>query len=158
MLTLIVARDAAGAIGKDGDIPWRAPEDLKMFQRETKGGALVMGRRTWESLPVKPLKDRLNCVVSRDPSLAEHVFETPEAAIKSAYDAGYHRVYGIGGAGIYEALLPLADRLMVTEIALSVDGADAHFPEFDEADWREVTRRELRGTAPTCVVRELLRL
>jgi len=158
MLTLIVARDAAGAIGKDGDIPWHAPEDLKMFQRETKGGALVMGRRTWESLPVKPLKDRLNCVVSRDPSLSEHVFETPEAAIKSAYDAGYHRVYGIGGAGIYEALLPLADRLMVTEVALLVDGADAHFPEFDEADWREVTRRELRGAAPTCVVRELLRL
>ncbi len=63
MLTLVVARAKGGAIGRDGDIPWHAPEDLKMFQRETLGGALVMGRRTWESLPVKPLKNRLNIVV-----------------------------------------------------------------------------------------------
>lgn len=73
MLTLIVARARNSAIGKDNDIPWFAPEDLAMFKRETVGGAMIMGRNTWESLPVKPLKSRLNVVVSRDASLTEHV-------------------------------------------------------------------------------------
>lgn len=157
MLTLIVARARGGAIGRGGDIPWHAPEDLKMFQRETRGGALVMGRRTWESLPVKPLKDRMNCVVSRDHDLAEHVFATPEAAVAAARAAGYHRVYGIGGARIYGALLPVADRLMVTEVALDIEGADAHFPDFDEGDWREIGRWTLRDADPACTLRELVR-
>ena len=64
MLTLIAARARNGAIGKDGTLPWHIPEDLKFFKRETLGGAIIMGRRTWESLPFKPLKDRLNLVVT----------------------------------------------------------------------------------------------
>ncbi|MGR3416285.1 dihydrofolate reductase [Paracoccus sp. (in: a-proteobacteria)] len=71
MLSLIVARAQDGAIGKDNRIPWHIPQDLRMFQRETTGGALIMGRRTWESLPVRPLKNRLNCVLSRDARVAE---------------------------------------------------------------------------------------
>ncbi len=73
MITLIVARDRNGAIGKDNTIPWHAPEDLKAFQRETLGGAIIMGRNTWDSLPVKPLKNRLNIVVSSDPNCADLV-------------------------------------------------------------------------------------
>lgn len=157
MLSLIVARARGGAIGRDGDIPWRAPEDLKMFQRETLGGALVMGRRTWESLPVKPLKNRMNLVVSRDKGLTEHVAGSVEDALWMAREAGYSRLYGIGGAGVYEALLPLADRLVVTEVALDVPGADAFFPAFDEAEWREVSRTPLRAADPACTLRELLR-
>ncbi|MEM9422743.1 MAG: dihydrofolate reductase, partial [Pseudomonadota bacterium] len=65
MISLIVGRSTNGAIGRDGDIPWHVPEDLKFFQRETMGGAIIMGRKTWESLPFKPLKNRLNVVVSR---------------------------------------------------------------------------------------------
>ncbi|HBZ42651.1 MAG TPA: dihydrofolate reductase [Maritimibacter sp.] len=158
MLTLIVARARGGAIGRDGDIPWHAPEDLKMFQRETKGGAIIMGRKTWESLPVKPLKDRLNIVVSRDSGLAENVVGDVDAAVALARDQGWHRVYGIGGAGIYDALLEKADRLMVTEVALDIPDADAFFPAFEESDWREVSRQVLRDDNPSCELRELIRI
>ncbi len=156
-LTLIVARDQNGAIGRDNDIPWFAPEDLASFQRETMGGALIMGRRTWESLPVKPLKGRLNCVVSRDADLTEHVFSSPVAALEFAYGAAYRRVYGIGGAEIYRSLLPLADRLLITEVDLAVEGADAHFPDFAADDWREIGRVSLRATDPGSVLTEYLR-
>ena len=108
MLTLIVARARNGAIGKGNTIPWHAPEDLAAFQRETTGGAVIMGRRTWESLPFKPLKNRLNIVVSRDASVWETVAPSPQAAVEMAAAAGYARLYGIGGSSVYATLLPLA--------------------------------------------------
>lgn len=157
MLTLIAARARNGAIGKDGGIPWHIPEDLAMFQRETTGGALIMGRLTWESLPVKPLKNRLNCVISRDAGLAEHVFADLDAALRHCHAAGWHRVYGIGGEGIFAALLPRADRLMLTEVDLDIPDADADFPPFDEGEWVEIARRTLRETGPRATLRELLR-
>lgn len=156
MLTLIVARAANGAIGKDNEIPWHSPEDLKMFQRETTGGAVIMGRRTWDSLPFKPLKNRFNCVVSRDTSLTEQVVGSVTEAIALCYAQGYQRLYGMGGESIYRELLPLADRLLVTEVDLTIEGADAFFPDFAEADWTEISRRPLEG-APACTLRELLR-
>ncbi|WP_407492213.1 dihydrofolate reductase [Pseudooceanicola sp. MF1-13] len=155
MITLIVARDRNGAIGKDGDIPWHLPGDLKMFQRETTGGAVIMGRATWESLPVKPLKSRLNIVVSRDASLAEHVVGSVEDAIALARSEGYFRIYGIGGAGIYKEMLPLADRLLLTEVDCAVEGADTWFPEVAEADWREIARSKGAGDVGY-LVRELV--
>ena len=157
MLTLIAARDRNGAIGKDNDIPWRAPEDLAFFQRETTGGAIVMGRRTWESLPFKPLKNRLNLVVSSDPAVAEQVFPSPDAAVDHAHGTGYRRVYGIGGAGIYRVLLPVADRLLVTEVDLAVPDADAFFPDFDMTDWHRLGSVPLRADDPSCVLYEYLR-
>ena len=157
MLTLIAARDRNGAIGKNNGIPWRAPEDLAFFQRETIGGAVIMGRRTWESLPVKPLKNRLNLVVSSDPAVAEQVFPLPGAAVDHAPRAGHRRVYGIGGAGIYRALLPAADRLLLTEVDLTVPDADAFFPDFDEADWLCLGSVLLRPADPGCVLFEFLR-
>lgn len=157
MISLIVARARGGAIGRDGDIPWHAPEDLRAFQRETRGGAVIMGRRTWESLPVRPLKDRLNILVSRDSSLAEHVCASVSAAIERAQAAGYHRIYGIGGAAIYAEMLPLAHRLLITEVALDVADADAFFPEFERGQWREIARSTLRTEAPACVLHEWLR-
>lgn len=157
MLTLIAARARNGAIGKDGDIPWHIPEDLAMFQRETTGGALIMGRLTWESLPVKPLKNRLNCVISRDAGLTEHVFADIDAALQFCRDSGRHRIYGIGGQRIFAALLPLADRLMLTEVDLDIPDADADFPAFDEGDWIEINRHVLHDTAPRATLRELVR-
>ncbi|EBA07720.1 dihydrofolate reductase [Sagittula stellata] len=145
MITLIAAHDRNRAIGKDGDIPWHIPEDLAMFKRETLGGAIVMGRKTWESLPFKPLKDRLNIVVSRDTSLHEHVVGSVEDAIALAQSQGYFRIYGIGGQRIYEAMLPLAHRLLITEVDTVVEEADAFFPDVGEG-WREVS---------TCVVSEM---
>src|SRR5690606_7264798 len=100
-----VARARDGAIGKQGTIPWRAPEDLAFFQRETTGGAVIMGRRTWESLPVRPLKNRLNIVVSSHSPDAPLVCRSVEAALAAAEQAGHARIYGIGGAHIYAALL-----------------------------------------------------
>jgi dihydrofolate reductase len=157
MLSLIVARARNGAIGKDNEIPWHAPEDLKMFQRETTGGALIMGRRTWDSLPVRPLKNRLNCVLSRNPEVSEHVFTTAAAAIGFCRGAGYHRIYGIGGEAVYRELLPLADRLLITEVEMTIDDADAFFPDFDDTDWLELHRQPLEQASPRCTLRELIR-
>lgn len=157
MLTLIAARDRNGAIGKDNGIPWRAPEDLAFFQRETTGGAVIMGRKTWESLPFKPLKNRLNLVVSSDATIAEQIFPSPQAAVDHAHHAGHRRVYGIGGAGIYQALLPLADRLLLTEVDLAVQDADAFFPDFDRNQWDCLGSFDLRGDSPRCTLFEYLR-
>ncbi|TBN41186.1 dihydrofolate reductase [Paracoccus subflavus] len=157
MLTLIAARGIDGAIGKNNKIPWHAPEDLAFFQRETTGGALVMGRRTWISLPVKPLKNRLNLVVSSDESIAEQVFSSPEMAVDHACRSGHRRVYGIGGAGIYRALLPQADRLLLTEVDLAVPDADAFFPGLDLAQWTCIGSFSLRPADPACVLVEYLR-
>ncbi len=158
MLTLIVARGAGGAIGKDGAIPWHAPEDLAAFQRETTGGVLIMGRKTWESLPVKPLPRRVNIVVTSQPMQADGAVFLPfDAALAHARSAGHTRLYGIGGAGIYAALLPVADRLLITEVDAQVTGADAFFPDFDESNWREITRIPLRADSPRATLRELIR-
>lgn len=157
MISLIVARDRNGAIGKDNTIPWHAPEDLKFFQRETSGAAVIMGRNTWESLPFKPLKNRLNIVVSTRGSEAEHVVSSLEAAIALAEQHGHRRIYGMGGARIYKEMLPLADRLLITEVETEVDGADTWFPEVSDAEWRELGRTVLRTDDPVCTVRELLR-
>ncbi|MBR9841975.1 MAG: dihydrofolate reductase [Rhodobacteraceae bacterium] len=157
MISLIVARDRNGAIGKENTIPWHAPEDMKAFQRETLGGAIIMGRHTWDSLPVKPLKSRMNIVVTRQAGLAEHQVESVEEAVEMAHAAGYRRVYGIGGAGIYAAMMPLAQRLLVTEVDMTVEGADTFFPEFGVETWREIGQHALRDEAPRCVLHEYLR-
>ncbi|MBD1202816.1 MAG: dihydrofolate reductase [Rhodobacteraceae bacterium] len=157
MLTLIVARARNGAIGKGNTIPWHAPEDLAAFQRETTGGAVIMGRRTWESLPFRPLKNRLNIVVTRDPSVWDTTAPSPQAAVEMAQAAGHARLYGIGGSAIYQALLPLAHRLLITEVETEVEGADAFFPAFDESEWRVIWERRLREDGPGCVLREFVR-
>jgi len=118
-------------------MPWDLPEDLAMFQRETRGGAVIMGRRTWESLPAayRPLKGRFNVVVTRS-DLAG-----PEAVVRSVQEA--------------PALLPLAHRLLITEVDLEVADADTFFPAFAEEEWREIGRHVLRTDEPGCVLREL---
>ncbi|UWR00478.1 dihydrofolate reductase [Rhodobacteraceae bacterium S2214] len=160
MISLIVARAKNNAIGRDGDMPWHLPEDLAMFQRETRGGAVIMGRRTWDSLPeaYRPLKGRHNVVVTRSAlDGPDDVVESIEAAIAACHAAGYTRVYGIGGAGIYAALLPLADRLLITEVDLTVSDADTFFPTFDETEWRQIGQHVLRPEGPACVLRELIK-
>ncbi len=157
MITLIVARARNGAIGKDNDIPWHAPEDLKAFQRETLGGAVIMGRNTWDSLPFKPLKNRLNIVVSSNPEAAEIVVPSIESAIALAQAEGYVRIYGIGGAGIYKGMFDLADRLMITEVDLEVAEADAYFPTFNNDDWRVTAEVPLRAADPACLLKEYQR-
>ena len=157
MITLIVARSQNGAIGRDGTIPWDVPEDLKFFQRETLGGAVIMGRNTWDSLPVKPLPRRFNIVVSSDDGVADVVVPSVPAAVELAYGQGYHRIYGIGGAGIYKEMLPLAHRLLISEVDIDVDDADTFFPDFDAASWNLISKGVSREAAPKCVAHEYIR-
>jgi dihydrofolate reductase len=158
MLTLIVARARGGAIGRAGTIPWHAPEDLALFQRETTGGVVIMGRKTWESLPIKPLPRRSNIVITSSAMALDGAqFMTLDAALTFCKTALNPRIYGIGGAGIYTALMPLADRLLITEVDLAVPDADAFFPNFDETAWLDIARYPLRSAAPAAQARELLR-
>lgn len=157
MISLIVARARDGAIGKNNEIPWHAPEDLAFFQRETLGGAVIMGRRTWESLPFKPLKNRLNLVVTSKGCGAEHEVRSVADAVSLAYETGYRRIYGIGGASIYAEMIGLADRMLVTEVDVQIDDADTFFPHFGAADWHRVGSTALRDAAPSCVAHEYLR-
>ncbi|MEC8195322.1 MAG: dihydrofolate reductase [Pseudomonadota bacterium] len=157
MISLVVGRARNGAIGRDGDIPWFLPEDLKTFQRETLGGAIIMGRATWVSLPKKPLPKRFNIVVSSQADAADVVVPSVAEAVKLAYAEGYHRVYGIGGFGIYSEMLPLADRLLISEVDMDVPDADTFFPEVDLSQWRLASSRLLPGEGPKCEVCEYLR-
>ncbi|MFN7002670.1 MAG: dihydrofolate reductase [Roseinatronobacter sp.] len=159
MLSLIVARARNGAIGRAGTIPWHAPEDLAFFQRETVGGAVIMGRKTWDSLPKRPLPRRLNIVVTRAPRASEDdaLFVPLDEALEAAHHAGHLRIYAIGGAAIYQAFLPLADRLLITDVDIDVSDADTFFPDIADTDWHQSGSITLRAEAPRCVVSEYLR-
>jgi dihydrofolate reductase len=99
MITLIVARARGNVIGMNGDMPWHLPEDLKYFMRETMGGAIIMGRNTWNSLPKAPLKNRLNIVVTSQGCEAEHCVGSVDEAVTLASSLGYHRIYGDAADG-----------------------------------------------------------
>jgi dihydrofolate reductase len=165
MITLIAARENFGAIGKGGAIPWKLPEDLKLFQRETIGGAVIMGRKTWESLQSKPLCGRQNIVVTSCRDLASDldaefdVVNNISAAIATARLYGVTRIYGIGGQSIYEGMMHLADRILITEVDTEVDGADTFFPSIDNDLWEELMNRPLtpEGHRTPARLRELLR-
>ncbi len=158
MLTLVVGRAKNGAIGRDGDIPWFIPEDLATFQRETLGGAIIMGRNTWDSLPKKPLPRRFNIVVSSQPDAAEVVVGTVTEAVALARSEGYDRVYGIGGAGIYREMMSIADRMLITDVDTVIEDADTFFPDFDPTAWRLAHERDLKGASLDCMVREYMRI
>lgn len=147
--TLIAAVAENGVIGDEGGIPWEYPEDLRRFKRLTTGHPVVLGRRTYEGIEARlggPLPDRRNVVLSRsDPEIpaevlvAESVEEAVELAEAAAEEMAVSEVYVAGGATIYEAFLPLADRMELTEIHESHEG-DTRFPPWDSDDWREVER------------------
>jgi dihydrofolate reductase len=140
-LNLIYARAANGVIGKDNALPWHLPEDMAHFKRMTAGYPVVMGRKTWDSLPprFRPLPGRRNIVVTRQAGWqadgAERAGSLPEATALSA-DAA--EVWVIGGAQIYAEAAPLAQRAVVTEIDRDFEG-DAHAPLLG-AGWQETAR------------------
>lgn len=159
MLTLIAAQDLQGAIGHRNTIPWHVPEDFAFFKRETTGGAVIMGRKTWDSLPKKPLPNRLNIVVTHRLLNTEDgaIFTTFENSIHAARDAGYDRIYCIGGAEIYRQMMPFADRILLSTVEMSADSADTYFPDFDPSDWDISDTMLLRSSPPACSVTEYLR-
>ncbi|GLZ11595.1 dihydrofolate reductase [Actinomadura sp. NBRC 104425] len=125
MIGLVWAQSANGVIGRDGALPWHLPEDLKHFRALTAGATVLMGRRTWQSLPprYRPLPGRRNIVLSRTPQEGVETFP----CLQQALDAVSGDVWVIGGAAVYKAALPLADRIVVTEIRELFEG-DTYAP------------------------------
>ena len=144
-LALVVARARNGVIGRDGGLPWRLRSDLQRFKAVTLGKPCIMGRKTWESLPLKPLPGRLNLVLSKDESFTEKgalvcttLDEAVEIARETAEEDGVDEICVIGGTALFEMALPRAKRLYLTEVEAEPEG-DAVFPAFDEAAWKEVS-------------------
>lgn len=127
--TGVVAMDAARAIGCCGGIPWRLPEDMRLFKRITMGHPILMGRKTWESLG-RPLPGRQNIVLSREPGYrAEGALVVRDIAELAAAELQHEEVMVIGGAQVYALMLPHMQRLCVSEVAGEHE-ADTYFPEF----------------------------
>ena len=148
-ISIVAAIARGGVIGRDNAIPWRVPEDARHFRALTMGHPVVMGRRTWDSLPspYRPLPGRRNVVLSRDPDWravgAERAGSLDDAL---RLLEGAPRVFVIGGADVYAAALPIAHDLLLTEIDADVDG-DTVFPPFDAAAFEETSRELLVSEA-----------
>lgn len=144
-IVIVAAVADNGIIGRDNELPWRLPSDLKRFRTMTLNRPIIMGRKTFESIG-RPLPGRTNIVVSRNPSfLAEGIIpatsllDAIEIARADADHRGVDEVAIIGGGSIYAEALPIADRLAMTEVHASPAG-DAFFPEIDPSVWIETSR------------------
>ncbi|MBE0649000.1 MAG: dihydrofolate reductase [Bacteroidales bacterium] len=140
MISLIVAVAENNAIGKNNQLLWHIPEDLKRFKRLTTGHTVIMGKNTWESLPIHPLPNRRNIVITDDPA---DLFEGAEMV--TSIDAAMalcrpsDENFVMGGASIYQQFLPITDRLYLTKVHKSFDG-DTFFPELNLMDWERVSK------------------
>ena len=148
-LIAAVARD--GAIGRAGTMPWHLPQDLAHFKRTTLGCPVVMGRKTWESLPprFRPLPGRRNVVVTRNAAWKADGAEAAsslDAALERLREA--ERVFVIGGGELYAQALPRADGLVLTEVDIDVPDADTHFPFWDRGAFTEAARESHADGAP----------
>lgn len=150
-IILIAAMAKDRVIGLNDALPWNnLPEDMAYFRRVTQGYPVLMGRKTWESLPprFRPLPGRRNIVLSRKDNYVVHgaeVAHTMNEAMSRSIDAS--KVYVIGGAQIYQEALPYAHQLMLTELEIQVPG-DTYFPEWNRADFQEVSRESHHAAAP----------
>ncbi|MET0545788.1 MAG: dihydrofolate reductase [Caulobacterales bacterium] len=145
-IAIVVARAANNVIGRDNNLPWRLKADLARFKAITMGKPVIMGRKTWESLPKKPLPGRTNIILSESRTLL-----APDAWVFPSFAAGWAagqaiaardnaaEVCVIGGQGVFAEALPLASRLYLTEVDCRPEG-DAFLPAFDEAQWIEKSR------------------
>jgi len=145
MIIGIAAVDRKGAIGKGGKLPWHYSEDMKFFRETTTGNAVVMGRKTWLTIG-KPLKNRLNIVLSRDSSIEPQesllVFSDIESVVSFSNSLAT-ALFVIGGAQIYEAFLPHIEKWIITEVPLTVSGADAFMPKGYLDGFKVVDKRSI---------------
>jgi dihydrofolate reductase len=137
-IVLVLARAANGIIGKDGGMPWHIPADLRHFKQITKGRPMIMGRKTFDSLP-GILEGRRHIVLTRDTAWEEEGAEVAHSVEEALKLANGPHVCVIGGTEVFKLFLPLADRIELTEIALTPVG-DTSMPAFDTAAWQEVAR------------------
>jgi dihydrofolate reductase len=158
-IVLVVAAAENRVIGNKGELPWRIPDDLKRFKALTLGKPCIMGRRTWQSLPMKPLPGRTNIVVTRDSGFrAEGARLAADFAnaLRMAEQENPSEIAVIGGEQIFAAALPLAQRIELTEVSGDPEG-DAFMPPLNRDDWREISRdcpHEYRGTRYSFVTLE----
>lgn len=144
-ISMIAALTRNRVIGRNNDLPWHLPDDMKFFMLTTKGHHVIMGRKNYDSIPEKfrPLPNRTNVVISRQSGLKLPnciVVNSLEAAVEIAKKAGEKELFIIGGSSIYTLGMPLADRLYLTEIDTELQG-DTYFPAVDKSRWREVSRK-----------------
>lgn len=135
-ITAVVAADLASAIGKQGGLPWHLPDDLRFFMRYTTGKPVLMGRKTFESIGSKPLKNRLNMVLSSNPIKTEGVVwvSSLEQALQQSQNEA--ELIVAGGAGIYSLAEPYLTDVRMTRVRARVEGADAFFPiNLDSGQW-----------------------
>lgn len=140
MLSMIVAAGSRGEIGRQGAMIWHLPADLRHFKRITAGSPLIMGRKTWESLPRRPLPGRLNIIVSRQPEYSAPgalTAGTLEAAVALARQHTDGEIFIIGGGEIYRRAYPLASRIYLTAIGAEAPDADTFFPLPSPDEWTE---------------------
>ncbi len=141
-VSAVVAASDNNVIGKDGGLPWHVSSDLKLFKEITMGKPVIMGRRTWESLPKQPLPGRRNIVITRNPDYAADGADVAGSIHEAlAMCEGEPEVSIIGGGQVYEQAMDRTDRIYLTRIHLTVDG-DTFLPELPENEWQEVERRE----------------
>jgi len=141
-IILIAAVDQNLAIGKDGGIPWDIKEDLKFFREKTQNSAIIMGRATFDSIG-RPLPNRKNIVMTRSPQDREGVTEV--TSVEDAIDEAKifsQTINIIGGEYIYKEFLPIATKLIITEVGLNINSPDAYFPEWSTEEWKEVSRTD----------------
>ena len=141
-IILIVSVSRDGVIGKEGGIPWNLKEDLKFFREKTSNSPVIMGRATYESIG-KPLPNRLNIVMTRSTKYIEGIEKV--TTVKKAIDAASeyknsNEIYVIGGENIYKEFLPIANRMLITEVELEIPEGDTFFPAWDKNEWKEKSR------------------
>lgn len=145
IISLIAAVSKNHVIGKNNDLPWHLPDDMKYFMQTTKEHYVIMGRKNYESIPEKfrPLPNRTNIVVTRTKDFNAPnclVVNSTEEGLVLAKQANQNEIFIIGGSEIYKLGLPVAERLYLTEIDAIIDG-DTYFPEINKGEWREVSRK-----------------
>src|SRR5690242_9660125 len=141
-IALVVAMAENRVIGNLGALPWRIPEDMKWFKEITMGKPCIMGRKTWDSLPKKPLPRRTNIVISRSPQFRAEgavVVTSIDSAVAAAMREQPEEIAVLGGAQIYAEAMTRADRIYLTRVHRAFDG-DAHFPTLSEREWKSTQR------------------
>lgn len=145
-ISLVVAIAENGVIGREGGLPWRLSTDMKRFKALTMGKPIIMGRKTWESFPRRPLPGRRNIVITRDAAYraegAEVTGSLDEALALAGAGGEAGEICVIGGGEIYRQALPIADRLHVTHVKAGIDG-DTFFPEIDPKTWIAVSAEDV---------------
>ena len=144
-MVAIAAMDMNRVIGRDNQIPWHYPADMKHFIRTTRGHPVVAGRKTYESFKVHPLPGRLNLILTRNPDYTSDegviVCQTLDQAVAAARKSNATKLFVLGGAEIYQLALPNTDEMILTFLPIEVEG-DAYFPAWNEEEWEVVDEKK----------------